>query len=90
LVEIACFSERGILVPAGIVTAFGSGTGAGAELADSAVFGVSDPGAGVAAGVASCASDIPTSNKTVERARIATSNEPKKFFFHVWRKNITR
>jgi hypothetical protein len=74
LVEIACFSNKGILAPAGIVTTFGSAAD-GKELAATAF---ADAGfvASVwlaefaAAGAAFCPNAIPEIRTTVKKTRI--------------------
>jgi hypothetical protein len=75
LVEIACFSDKGIFVPAGIVTIFGSeavvGAGLGATAAGAAAAGSAR--AVVDCGAASCPSDIPEISNRANTNRITTS-----------------
>jgi hypothetical protein len=67
LVEIACFSDSGILVPAGIVNAFGSEVAAAgtAVAAASCGFGVS----------AACPNAIPDNSKKVHAPRISQTSK---------------
>jgi hypothetical protein len=71
LVEIACFSDKGIFVPAGIVTTFGS-TATAVGVVVTAAAGAEPAAALSAFGVsAACPNAIPDNNKKVHALRIA-------------------
>jgi hypothetical protein len=72
LVEIACFNNKGILVPAGIVTTLGSEAAAGAGL--EAAAGAEPAAASGFCVSAACPNAIPESTRTVKSPRIATSS----------------
>src|SRR5271167_2854344 len=71
LVEIACFSNKGILVPAGIVIAFGSEAAAGAGFAAAPAAGaeLAAGGSGFCAS-AVCPNAIPDNSKNTHAPRI--------------------